>query len=112
MKFAKLMKGLRLSMASLMIGALYAPYALSQELSFLHCKGLCQAKKAINNLQNYNLDLKKKLSDPLGSEVCVQQLKGNVAKINKVDVCLFQDKSAIKLPSLHIYSERFAKPVP
>ena len=112
MKLAKLMNGLRLSMASLMIGTLYAPHAFSQDLSYLSCKGNCQAKKAIKNLRSYNLDLKKKLADPLGSEVCVQQLKGSVLKIKKVDVCVFRDASAIELTSLHKYSERFARPVP
>ena len=112
MNLAKLMNGQSISMALLMIGTLYTYSAYSQDINYLSCKRDCQAKKAIKKLRNYNLDLKKKLADPLGSEVCVKQLKGKISRLKNADVCIFKDTSAIELSSLHRYSERFARPTP
>ena len=112
MKMAKLMTGLGLYLATLMIVLSSTPVAHSQDINLIACKGNCQAKKAIMKMKRYNLDLKKKLADPLGSEVCKNQLKGNVSKLKRVDVCLFKDSSAIELTSLHKFSESFANPTP
>ena len=112
MMILKLMSGQRLSMAALMVAALFSSSAHTQELDIKGCKKNCLAQKAIANFKTYNLDLKTRLADPLGSEVCKNQLKGLVSKLKGKDVCLFKDSSSIELTSLHLYSERFARPVP
>ncbi len=108
----KLMVGFRISMATLMFAGLFTHSAYAQEMKYLTCKGKCLAQIAVKNLKSYPLDIKSKLSDPLGSDVCAKQLKGNVTKIKGVDVCQFKDQSAVDLTSLHLYSERFAVPTP
>ena len=109
---AKLMTGLRLSLAMLMVAGLFSTNLGAQELKYISCKGNCQAQKALKGLRPYPLDLKTKLSNPLGSDVCLKQLKGVVRKLKGVDVCQFKDQSAVDLSGLHLYSERMALPTP
>ncbi|MCE3013657.1 MAG: hypothetical protein LW878_11390 [Proteobacteria bacterium] len=112
MLLVKLMAGLRLSMATLMVTGLFTSTLQAQEVKYFSCKGNCLAQKALKGLGPYPLDLKTKLSNPLGSDVCLKQLKGLVVKLKGVDVCQFKDQSAVDLSHLHLYSERLARPTP
>jgi len=108
----KFMDLLGFTKALLMVGGLFSYGVQAQEIKYLSCKNNCLAQKAIQSLKPYALDLKTKLSDPLGSDVCIKMLAGKVVKIKGVDVCQFKDLSAVDLTSLHLYSERFARPTP
>ncbi len=112
MPLAKLMTGLRFPMAALMIAGLFSSSLSAQEVKYYSCLGVCQAQKALKGLRPYPLDLKTKLADPLGSDVCVKQLRGRVMKMKGVDVCGFKDQSAVDLLGLHLYSERLGRPTP
>lgn len=112
MLLVKLITGLRFCLASLMIAALFSTTLQAQEVKFFSCKGNCLAQRALKGLRPYPLDLKTKLSNPLGSDVCLKQLRGQVVKFKGVDVCQFKDQSAVDLSGLHLYSERLALPTP
>ena len=112
MLLVKLITGLRLSMATLMVAVLFSTELGAQEVNFFSCKGHCLAQKALKGLPPYPLDIKTKLSNPLGSDVCLKQLNGQVVKFKGVDVCQFKDQSAVDLSHLHLYSERLALPTP
>jgi hypothetical protein len=111
----KFMPSLSLAFLCLMLGFL-SPHrvrgAESSGLRWYQCSGDCQAKQAVKSLQPYAL--KPQASNPLGSDVCREQLQGKVRKITvrgkKIDVCQFQDQSSVELLGLHLEAEKLVRP--
>lgn len=79
-----------------------------KRLSFSGCKTSCEAKRALTKLKPYKIATP--LKNPLGSDVCLGQLGGQVVKIGPKDYCQFSDKSAVELSGLHLEAEKFLQP--
>ncbi|MBY0518215.1 MAG: hypothetical protein K2P81_15000 [Bacteriovoracaceae bacterium] len=97
------------------LNASAAPVVDSSHMTFYQCKGNCQAKKALTNLKTFSVSKKTTLKNPLGSEVCTEQLGGVVGqfadkKKGSISICRFKDNSAIELQGLHRESEKFTTP--
>jgi hypothetical protein len=92
-----------------------APKVDMGRLVFHSCKNECSAKKAVKELTTFSMPTSKDgMKNPLGVNVCQEQLKGQLAfiklKAKERGVCQFADGSSVELAGLHSESEKFIKP--
>lgn len=92
-----------------------APKVDMGRLVFHSCKNECSAKKAVKRLTTFSMPKSKDgLKNPLGINVCQEQLQGQLAFIKvqtrERGVCQFADGSSVELAGLHAESEKFIKP--
>lgn len=92
-----------------------APKVDMGRLVFHACKNECSAKKAVKKLTTFSMPKAKEgMKNPLGINVCQEQLKGQFAFIKlkgkERGVCQFTDGSSVELAGLHSESEKFIKP--
>lgn len=81
------------------------------KLVFANCAKECLAKKALRSLRAFPMPKDGSvLQNPLGSNVCQEQLKGRVELKGTSAVCAFSDGSSVGLPGLHLESEKFIRP--
>ncbi len=109
------LRSLAIFTLTLSLNVTAAPVVDSSHLTFFLCKGNCLAKKALSGMKSFSVSKKATLKNPLGSEVCTEQLGGVVGqfvdkKKGSVSICRFKDNSAIELQGLHRESEKFTSP--
>lgn len=81
------------------------------KLVFANCAQECQAKKALRTLSSFPMPKDGSvLQNPLGANVCQEQLKGRVEIKGQAAVCVFSDGSSVGLQGLHLESEKFIRP--
>lgn len=112
----KLMFPLRQSVGLFLIVSTFSAMAQTpkvdlSKLVFENCAKDCQAKKALRALKSFPMPKDGSvLQNPLGSNVCQEQLKGRVELKRSNAVCVFSDGSSVGLPGLHLESEKFIRP--
>lgn len=84
-------------------------------LVFHSCKNECSAKRAVKKLASFSMPKSKDgMKNPLGVNVCQEQLQGQLAfikiKTKERGVCQFNDGSSLELAGLHAESEKFIVP--
>lgn len=111
----KLMLPLRYALGALLLVS--TSMALAQKpkvdfskLVFDNCPRECQAKSALRGLGSFPLPKGTVLQNPLGANVCQEQLKGRVEVRKTSAVCAFSDGSSVGLQGLHLESEKFIRP--